>query len=162
MAKVKLTKREQQTLKSYDQYGKQWAASHLDFDFWVPELKKFKKYLSEGKVLEIGSGGGRDAKELIRAGYEYTGTDISKGLLEAAKKYNPGAKFLLKSVYDLDFPENSFDGFWACAVLLHIPKSRIDEALRQLHKVVKPNGVGFISVKQGVGEETNEKNRRDR
>lgn len=152
MAKVKLTKQEQQTLDSYNKYGKEWAAGHLDFDFWEPELKRFNKYLPKGKILEIGSGGGRDARELIKAGYEYTGTDVSKGLLEAAKKYNPGAKFFLKSVYSLDFPISFFDGFWACAVLLHIPKSRIDEALRQLHRVTKPGGVGFISVKKGKGE----------
>ena len=149
---MRLTKEEQETIQSYDKYGKQWAASHLDFDFWAPELRGFKKYLPEGRVLEIGSGGGRDARELIKAGYEYTGTDISKGLLEAAKKYNLGAKFLLKSVYDLDFPKDYFDGFWACAVLLHIPKSRIDKALRQLYRITKPRGVGFISVKKGKGE----------
>jgi len=149
---VNLTSEEQQTLDTYNEYGKQWAASHLDFDFWVEELKRFKKYLPNGRILEVGAGGGRDAKELIKAGYGYTGTDISKGILEAAKKYNPGARFFQQSVYNLDFPENYFDGFWACAVLLHIPKSRIDEALRSLHRVMKPQGVGFISVKKGTGE----------
>lgn len=63
MAKVKLTHKEQQTLDSYNKYGKQWAASHLDFDFWASELKRFKNYLPKGRVLEIGSGGGRDAKD---------------------------------------------------------------------------------------------------
>lgn len=62
MVKIKLTLQEQQTLNSYNKYGKQWAASHLDFDFWAPELRRFKKYLPKGRILEIGSGGGRDAK----------------------------------------------------------------------------------------------------
>lgn len=43
-----------------------------------------------GKILEVGSGGGRDAKDLIEMGYEYIGIDISKGLLEEAKKYLEG------------------------------------------------------------------------
>lgn len=152
MKKVRLTREEQETLGSYNKYGEQWAESHLDFDFWAPELERFKKYLPSGKILEIGSGGGRDARELIKKGYNYIGTDISEGLLKAAKKYNPGAKFLLKSVYDLDFPENSFDGFWACAVLLHIPKNRIDKALKQIHRIVRLGGTGFVSVKKGRGE----------
>jgi len=59
-------------------------------------------------------------------------------------------------VHDLDFPAGEFDGFWAAAVLLHIPKERIDEALKKIKKVVKPSGVGFISVKQGEGEKTDE------
>src|SRR3989344_2163605 len=152
MGKVKLTNAEQQTVDSYNRYGKRWSADHLDFSFWEKELKRLKKYLPDGKILEIGSGGGRDAKELIKAGYDYLGTDISKGLLNSARENNPGVKFILKSVYDLDFPDNTFDGFWACAVLLHIPKTRIDEALKQLYKVTKSTGVGFISVKKGGGE----------
>ena len=152
MGKVKLTNAEQQTVDSYNRYGKRWSADHLDFSFWEKELKRLKKYLPDGKILEIGSGGGRDAKELIKAGYDYLGTDISKGLLNSARENNPGVKFILKSVYDLDFPDNTFDGFWACAVLLHIPKTRIDEALKQLYKVTKSTGVGFISVKKGEGE----------
>jgi len=152
MGKVELTQDEKQTLSSYDKYGKRWAVEHLDFSFWKSELNRFKQYLPTGKILEIGSGGGRDAKKLIKAGYRYLGTDVSRGLLKAAQEYNPGAKFIQRSVYDLRLPENSFDGFWACAVLLHIPKKRIGDALKQLHKVTKPKGVGFISVKKGRGE----------
>jgi len=80
------------------------------------------------------------------------GTDASQGLVEQARKANPEAVFIHQNVYDLDFPENSFDGFWASAVLLHIPKVRIDEALRKIHHVVKSGGVGFISIKEGEGE----------
>jgi len=152
MADTKLTKDEKQTLNSYNKYGRAWARAHMDYDSWKKELRRFKDYLPKGKVLEVGSGGGRDTKKLIELGYEYLGTDVSEGLLKAAQENNSGAKFMLKSVYDLDFPNNTFDGFWACAVLLHIPKSRIDEALKELHKVTKPKGVGFISVKKGRGE----------
>ncbi len=56
----------------------------------------------------------------------------------------------------MDFPDNTFDGFWASAVLLHIPKDRIDEALGRLHSVVKNGGVGFISIKQGEGQKVEE------
>lgn len=100
---MKPSQEELDTISSYDAYGQAWADAHQDFEFWPLELERFKTYLSKGKILEIGSGGGRDAKKLIAAGYEYTGTDISKGLLEAAKKNNPGGLFLQKSVYDLNF-----------------------------------------------------------
>ena len=86
-------------------------------------------------------------------GYDYTGTDVSKGLLDAAQENNPGAKFYQMGVYDMDFPDNGFDGFWACAVLLHLPKSKITKALQSIHDIVCPEGVGFISLKEGEGEE---------
>lgn len=153
---MKLTPEEVQTMKTYDTQSVDWASKHSSERFWGEEMDRFEKLLPEGKVLEIGSGGGRDAKELIAKGYDYTGTDISQGLLEEAKKANPGAKFLQQSVYDLDFPKNTFDGFWASAVLLHIPKGRIDEALGRLHSVIRNNGVGFISIKQGEGQKIEE------
>lgn len=147
----KLTPGEQKTLQYYNQYGRQWAQGKTKFD-WKDDFEQFRKYLPKGKVLEIGSGGGRDAKFIIGAGYDYVGTDISEGLLKIARENNPGATFYQKSVYDLDFPENSLDGFWAIAVLLHIPKTRIDEALQNIHKVIKADGIGVIALKQGEGE----------
>lgn len=56
------------------------------------------------------------------------------------------------SVYDLNFPAHTFDGFWASAVLLHVPKERINEALARIKSVVKDNGIGFISLKDGADQ----------
>src|SRR5690606_36697645 len=53
----------------------------------------------------------------------------------------------------LDFPNEKFDGFWTAATLMHIPKSRIDEALQSIKNVLKDDAVGFISLKEGEGEE---------
>lgn len=154
--KMRLTKEEEQTMMTYDTSASEWASKHSSERFWGEEMDRFQELLPTGKVLEIGSGGGRDAKELIASGYEYTGTDVSQGLLEEAKKANPNTPFLHQSVYDLDFPDDTFDGFWASAVLLHIPKDRIDEALGRLHSVVRNDGIGFISIKQGEGQKIEE------
>lgn len=149
---MELTDEEKQTIASYDTNAKVWAKSRNIKKFWLEEKEKFKKYLPQGKVIEIGSGGGRDSIDLMKMGYEYVGTDISKGLLNEAKKNNPSATFLQQSVYDLITPPKLYDGFWACAVLLHIPKKRMDEALKSIYKVIKKNGVGFISLKKGKRE----------
>lgn len=147
-----LTQEEQLTVKTYNTNAKVWAKKHLTPGYWAQELATFKKYLPHGKVLEIGAGGGRDAQELIKLGYDYVGIDVAEKLLAEAQKLNPTATFIHQSIYDLDFPLNSFDGFWTSATLLHIPKSRIKEALKKIHAVIKPRGIGFISIKQGKGE----------
>jgi ubiquinone/menaquinone biosynthesis C-methylase UbiE len=149
---MKLTPQEEQTIQAYDQNASAWAGSRNQKGVWGDEKKKFFSYLPTGRIIEVGSGGGRDAKEFIEHGYDYTGTDISKGLLEEARKNNPGVPFTLQSVYELDFPDESFDGFWASAVLLHMPKDRIDEAIQSLRRVLKTQGIGFISLKKGDGE----------
>jgi ubiquinone/menaquinone biosynthesis C-methylase UbiE len=147
-----LTDIEKKTVEGYDRLAEKWAGQHNDKRFWGEEMDRFFELLPGKKVLEIGSGGGRDAEEIIRNGYDYVGTDVSNGLLKVARKRNPEEKFINTSIYDLDFPDNSFDGFWASAVFLHIPKSRIGEALTRLRNVVKPGGIGFISLKRGEGE----------
>ncbi len=143
---------EETTIETYEKVAKMWQAGYNSTGFWAVEMKRFKELLPSGTVLEIGAGGARDAKELMSLGFGYVGTDISKKLLEQAKEDLPEAEFHLMSVYDLSFPQK-FDGFWASKVLLHIPKSRIDEALAKIKTVVKPGAIGFISLIAGEGEE---------
>lgn len=146
-----LSENEEITRQSYDKHAAAWSSYHSIKKFWGEEFDRFYGLLPAGKLLEVGCGAGRDAKELIQHGYDYVGTDISTGLLELARKNNPQAHFEQMSLYDLDFNEK-FDGFWCAAVLLHIPRGRIGQALRSIRGVIKPGGFGFIAVKEGDGE----------
>lgn len=146
-----LTKEEQITKQSYDSVSEEWRDSHNTPRFWGINFDKFFELLPEGRLLEIGCGAGRDARELVAHGYDYLGTDISAPQIEQARENNPGAKFEQKNLYDLDFAE-PFDGFWAAAVLIHVPKNRIDEALEAINRNMKAHAVGFIAMKEGEGE----------
>lgn len=145
-----LTKEEEQTVASYDRNATHWSETHPGTR--TKEIAYFYSLLPKGKIIEIGSGSGKDTKLFLELGYEYLGTDISEGLLNEAKKRNPYASYLQKGIYELDFPTDSFDGFWAAAVLLHIPKNKIDVVLQRIHNITRNGGVGFISLKKGEGE----------
>lgn len=148
----KLTKEEQATLDFYNESASNWAGNHSSSDFWREEILRFQKLLPSGEVLEIGCGGGRDASALAEFGYDYVGTDISSGLLEIAKKANPGLELQEVSMYDLGEKwQNEFDGLWASAVLLHIPKDRINTALASIKTALKPGAIGFVAIKEGDG-----------
>lgn len=154
-AKSKIT----QTIDYYDREAENWSRAHHGDEqdsYWFEEMNRFHELLPTGKILEVGSGTGKDAAALISMGYDYVGTDASKGLLQLAKKRNPKATFHHKAVEELDFPDGSFDGFWTAATLLHIPKDKVDNALSTLGKQVRSRGIGFISVKQGEGEKIDE------
>lgn len=151
------TDREQATVDYYDREAENWATAHdghEESSYWAREMDMFHRLLPKGKVLEIGSGTGKDASALIALGYDYTGTDASEGLLKIARKRNPTASFKRVGVHELDFPGGTFDGFWTAATLLHIPKDKIDQALTKIGQVVKPGGIGFVSMKAGAGERT--------
>lgn len=147
----KLTVEEEITKQTYQKIASRWAKSHSNPKFWYKEMEAFRRTLPKGKILDVGAGSGRDAKGLIELGYDYIGIDISDALLKEARKTNPGVDFREASLYDLEFSE-LFDGFWCAAVLLHIPRDRMKDALRSIKKCLKPGAVGFIAIKEGKGE----------
>lgn len=152
-------KLKEKTVEYYDAHASEWAGEHGGYEdrsFWFEEMEIFNKYLPKGRVIEFGSGAGKDAKSLIRMGYDYVGTDASSGLIEIARKNNPTSTFLNRPLENLRLPKSSFDGFWTAATLLHIPKDRINKVLRNIKGVVKKGGVGFISLKSGSGEKIDE------
>jgi len=149
-----------ETVKYYDQEANSWSASHGGDDkesWWKDEMLRFNEYLPSGKVIEIGSGVGKDAQALISFGYDYVGTDASIGLIKLAKQRNPSAQFIQKYAHELDPSFGEFDGFWASAVLLHIPRNEIETSLFAISSVLRNEGVGFITMKEGEGERIEKK-----
>jgi SAM-dependent methyltransferase len=146
-----LTEEEQITIASYDRLARHWDRTHQDSDVFNLAFPKFKQFLPIGTILEIGSGGGRDAGKIRAGGYGYFGVDSSRGLLAQAKANNPRLGFSYQDIYNLHLPIK-FDGFWCAATLIHLPKSRITEALASMHQVIRPEGIGYISLKEGDGD----------
>ena len=152
------------TINYYDKNAYAWAVAHHGFEeesFWKDWMDKFHKLLPSGKVLEIGSGSGKDALNLIKLGYDYVGTDASKGFLKLIKERLPNTTFINVRAQDLTkkFKSNQFDGFWSAATLLHVPKDQIEKTLAGIHKIVKVGGIGFVSMRQGEGEKEDETGR---
>ena len=48
--------------------------------------------------------------------------------------------------------DSEFDGIWACASLLHVPRFRLGDVLARLARALRPNGVMYLSFKIGEGE----------
>ena len=150
------TEQEQATILTYDRNAANWSRLH-NFDLannsFADALTEFYDLVPNGSsVLEVGCGGGRDAIELIKH-YNYFGTDASIGMIDTARKNVHGTPFNVCSVYDLQNIGRMFDAFWAAAVLLHIPKDRIDNALKAINSVMLPNAVGMIAIKDGDKED---------
>jgi ubiquinone/menaquinone biosynthesis C-methylase UbiE len=102
--------------------------------------------------LDIGCGAGRDYQLFAEGEYDYTGIDYSKRLLAIARLQFPAGQFMFGNIFDLPFEDGAFDGFWAAASLLHIPKEKIAVALASVHRVVAQNGSGVIMLKKGEGQ----------
>ena len=151
MNNKQLTDEELKTINYYDKFAKEWSDKHSGGIMFNPELELLFKLSPKGKVLEIGAGHGEDARKLIRQfGVEnYVGCEPAEGLLKIAKKNNPKAKFENITVYELEKLKQKFDVFWISAMMIHIPKKRLNEVLEVIHKVINEGGAGFISIMEG-------------
>lgn len=152
---------EDETIQTYDRYAESWAVDHPQDDYRTI-LTKLKQLVPHGSVLEIGSGSGQDAEMLTAAGYDYLGTDAAKGMVSLASLRHPGITFRHLNLYNLADLGQQFDIFWCNAVLLHIPRRRIDEALQAISAAIRPAGVGFVSLKDGDQEIFEERRQSDR
>lgn len=135
-----------ETIAAYDRIAPEYGKVNFNH-FWINEFEFFKNMVPGKKILDIGCGAGRDASVFIHHGFDYTGIDASSGMLKVASARVPTAKFLLMDFYKLDFPLRTFDGFWAAASLLHIPKKKVLESMQSIRNLLKPGGAGFISMK---------------
>ncbi len=118
-----------------------------------PELRFFKDYLHNNiSVLDIGCGNAR-VYDLLRdvSIREYVGLDVSRGLLEEAKKryanvWSTHMNFVEGDMLALPFPDEHFDVVFLIAVLQHAPGSEARQhALAEAHRVLKKGGFLFMT-----------------
>lgn len=135
------------TLKTYAKIVDEFTGKRKGSKFWLSEYRTFKKFLKGKKILDIGCGTANEALFFIKDKFDYLGTDASPAMIRVAKRTVPKAKFKVMDMLKLKLPAESFDGFWACASLLHIPRKKLGIVMKSLHKILKDDGAGFISIK---------------
>jgi len=119
----------------------------------VKEAKRFLSYLDKhALILDLGCGPGRDAIIFTQKGFRVVGIDLSKKMIERAKTRFKSAEFKVMDVRKLKFSDGHFDGVWASAIFLHVPKKDVPATLKEAHRVLKKNGVFYVSAKEGSGE----------
>lgn len=117
-----------------------------------PELEQFLGMLQPGaKVLDAGCAFGRDTEFIKSKGFDVHGIDLSPALIKRARELIPGITFTVKDVRDTGFDDNSFDGIWSNATLLHLNDEDMGKALAEFHRILKPRGILAVSLKKGSG-----------
>lgn len=142
------------TLNSYEASASDYAKNTTDLHP-KEEAQKFVARLPSGaKIIDIGCGPGRDAKVFSGYGIEVIGIDFSSKMVELARQIAPGCSFRVMDIESLAFSPESFHGIWANCALLHVPKQNIPSVLDKMHKILKPKGVLYLSVKQSHIDES--------
>ena len=111
----------------------------------------------KAEVLDAGCGSGRDTALLSRKGFSVTGIDISKGLLDVARRSFPDLNFIEGNLLRLPFIEADFDGIWAHASLVHFETLfDVKKALSEFYRVLKTGGILHVLVKSKIGKNKTE------
>lgn len=121
-------------------WGHSKKAGQLRVQRRVDLIVNTTKMQPSKKVLEIGCGTGMFTKKFLQSGAEITAIDISKDLLEIAKKniLNSNIHFELAAAEDLSMIKNNyFDAVIGNSVLHHLD---YEKALKAFYKVLKPGG----------------------
>ena len=108
-----------------------------------------------GRILEIGSGGGRDAREFQRRGLSVRCTDVTQAFVDLlradgfqADRLDP----LTDELADPQHPATPYDGVWSCACLFHVARDDLVTVLGRLAEATRPGGLIHASFKEGDGE----------
>ena len=141
----------QRTVQAYerhqDRYLQEWNSQRYKIP---PHLKAWVAHLpKEGVLLDLGCGPGQDTHYLRRKGFSVYGVDLTWSFLQAAKRRAAWASLLQADMRFLPFPEQVFDGIWAAASVIHLPKARARTLFRKLFRLTKPGGWLAITVMYG-------------
>ena len=116
-----------------------------------PLLTEWLRHLPvDARLLDLGCGGGQDADNLRQRGYRVVGLDRTSALLAAGRRRDPSLPLVLADFRQFPFQAKSFDGLWAAASLMHLPKPVARLVLIDLYRLVRPGGFLAATVTYGM------------
>ena len=142
-----------ETIDWYDNNADKYSSAVRNIKFNENAKSLLNKIaIKTARILDAGCGGGRDAATLASLGAHVTGVDISKGLISVAKKLYPEIEFVHGSFLELPFLNETFDGVWAHAALVHLETiNDVRNTLKEFRRVLKAKGWVYIYVKEQLG-----------
>jgi SAM-dependent methyltransferase len=138
------------TTSYYDIHADDFVARTCDVD--ISAIRDvFTGLLPAGSaILDAGCGSGRDTKAFLDARFKVTAFDASERMVEIAKEVT-GADIAWSTFLEFKAP-GRFNGIWACASLLHVPRGELMEVVAYLASMLEVRGCLYASFKFGEDE----------
>ena len=127
---------------SEDYANRTWQADMSD------QRKRFCRYLpTDARILDVGSGSGRDTLALLAMGYSVDAIDASPAMAQESLR-RTGVVTRVDRIEVMEVSE-PYDGIWLCAVLPHVRRELQEEAWYRVRLALKPSGFCYASYKIG-------------
>ncbi|MGO9338339.1 MAG: class I SAM-dependent DNA methyltransferase [Terracidiphilus sp.] len=102
-----------------------------------------------GRVCDMGCGPGHVARFLHQAGATVFGLDVSPGMIDQARRLNPGIDFQEGNMLDLDLPDESLAGIAAFYAIVNIPETLLPVVFQEMERVLHPGGLLVLAFHIG-------------
>ncbi len=151
-----LTQEELTTLVTYDTIASKYDT--LAYPRWKDTTWfTFVNGLAQGsKIIDLGCGTAlQEAQFVMSEGFEYFGVDISEKMLDMGRENlmsklgMTGKNLHRMDMRQLEFADETFDGFISVTSFMHLPRNTLSVALKEASRVLKNGGRGLISVSKG-------------
>jgi SAM-dependent methyltransferase len=137
---------DEKTLQFYSNHAQAYAEREITSR--QARLTAFLAQLApSARILELGCGAGADTAAMLGRGIDVHPTDGSAEMAAVASQRlgRPVGTLLF---HELDEVE-AYDGVWANACLLHVPREQLANVLGLIRRALKPGGCFYASYKAG-------------
>lgn len=156
-----LTTKDEKTHSGYAEnareYSQDWLSQPEPTDIYKL-IQKF--FIPNGVTADIGCGNGRDSNWMNQNGFQVSGFDSSEELLKLARELFLQIPFSKATLSDLKEIKTQYDNVFCETVIMHLPKVQIESAIKNLKRILKPNGVMYLSWRVTEGEDIRHKDGR--
>ncbi len=130
----------------YDEHADAYIQGTVSVDM-EEQYALFLPYLKVGaSILDAGCGSGRDSRVFLDRCYSVEAFDASPEMVRAATELTglPVRRLRFQEMEHHD----QFDGIWASASLLHVPRTELNDVFIRLHRALKRGGILYASFKE--------------
>ena len=106
--------------------------------------KYFTGFGSEAQFLEIGSGGGDEARYMMKRGLNVTPSDVSTRFI--GEMESRGLKPILLDAINDKYPSQRYSGIFCWRVFVHFTPEDVEMALGKIYDALEHGGVAIFSV----------------
>ena len=132
----------------YESNAERYAAETFSADM-SKQYQRFLPLLKNGvKILDVGSGSGRDACYFQKQGYQVIALEPSKNLGREIRKVFSG-EIVCSDIQSYQ-PTERYDGIWACASLIDLQEEVVLQFFEKIDQYLNDNGIVYISGKNGI------------
>ena len=107
---------------------------------------------TQGVICDLGCGPGQIARYLKERGARVCGMDLSRGMIECARRLNPGIEFHEGDMRELPVPDNTWAGIASFYSIVNLTRGEVAQSLCEMGRVLAPGGQLLLAFH--IGDDT--------